>query len=406
MIKGIIPKINYQKTFSLPVMLDNNYSIAFADNVVLRFLNDLSKNILKEPSFKLEPSFVALGFWLRKKNIQRILFDNEHIKKENNFIVKPLGKVLHICPSNVDTMFIYSLVLSLLAGNKNIVRISSKLENIYIFKIFEIFNQLIQKKDFEIFENYINVITYERSDIINEEFSSNVNGRIIWGGDETIKQFKRYSTKPKVKDLYFTDKVSLSIINIEDINDFDNDYNDLIKNLYNDIYTFNQKGCSSPQSLLLIGKNIDKEAILLRIYKSISQLAEEKYNEDISSVSLLKLNQGVVDVIEDKVSKVINTSSYLTLAKIHKSSLPHSCGGGYLYYDLLESLDESKQYINERTQTISYSGLSKETIKSLLQDINVEYVDRIVPIGKALDFDYIWDGYNILVEMTTLKSIK
>ena len=76
MIKGIIPKINYEKTFSLPVMLDNNYPIAFADNIVLRFLNDLSKNILKEPSFKLEPSFVALGFWLRKKNIERILFDN------------------------------------------------------------------------------------------------------------------------------------------------------------------------------------------------------------------------------------------------------------------------------------------------------------------------------------------
>jgi hypothetical protein len=54
MIKGIIPKINYEKTFSLPVMLDNNYPIAFADNIVIHFLNDLSKNILKEPSFKLE----------------------------------------------------------------------------------------------------------------------------------------------------------------------------------------------------------------------------------------------------------------------------------------------------------------------------------------------------------------
>ena len=41
----------------------------------------MSKNILKEPSFKLEPSFVALGFWLRKKNIQRIILNNEHIKK-------------------------------------------------------------------------------------------------------------------------------------------------------------------------------------------------------------------------------------------------------------------------------------------------------------------------------------
>ena len=61
-------------------------------------------------------------------------------------------------------------------------------------------------------------------DAITQYLCKISDGRIIWGGDETIKQFKRYSTKPKVKDLYFTDKVSLSIINIEDINDFENDY--------------------------------------------------------------------------------------------------------------------------------------------------------------------------------------
>jgi hypothetical protein len=41
-----------------------------------------------------------------------------------------------------------------------------------------------------------------------------------------------------------------------------------------------------------------------------------------------------------------------------------------------------------------------------LDTLDVEMVDRVVPLGKALDFDYIWDGYNIFMEMLSFKSIK
>lgn len=406
MIKGIIPKNNYNDPLSLPVLNNDKHQIIVADEIVLSFLNDLSKKVLKESSFKLEPSFIALGFWLRKKNIKRILSKNYFLNKNDSFIVKPIGKVLHICPSNVDTMFIYSLVLSLLAGNKNIVRISTKLDNIHITKLLEIFNDLISKKSYEIFNEYINVITYDRSDKINKELSLSVDSRIIWGGDETINQFKKYPTKPMIKDLYFTDKVSLSIINIHDINYFNKNFEEILNNIYNDIYTFNQKGCSSPQSLLLVGKNIDKKSIILRIYKGISRLSEQKYNEDISSVALLKFNQGVVDIIDDKISEILNSSNYFTMSRLKSSSMLHSCGAGYLYYDLLDSLDDLNKYVGEKTQTITYLGLCQEDIKSLLNKSNINKVDRIVPIGKALEFDYIWDGYNILLELISFKTIK
>lgn len=406
MITGIIPKTTFESTFELPALKTNNYFVNVADELVIRFLNDLSKSILREPFFKAEPSFVALGFWLRKTNINRILAENSYFKNNDVFVAKPLGKVFHLCPSNVDTMFIYSLVLALLAGNKNVVRISSKLENDFIFRLFDLFNILLLKNEYELLVNYINVVTYERSDKLNEEISLNVNGRIIWGGDETINQFKKYKTKSKVKDLFFTDKVSLSVINAEDINKLNIHFDEIVKNFYNDIYTFNQKGCSSPHSLFIIGKSVDKKAVLERIYNKLSLMAIIDYEEDISSIASLKLNHCVVDIIDGRIDEMLNYSNYITFSRLTSNEVPHSCGAGYLYYELLDTLEEVQLYVDEKTQTITYWGLKKSEIKDFLSRIDVESVDRVVPLGKALDFDYIWDGYNIFMEMLSFKSIK
>ena len=127
MITGIIPKQAFSTLEDLPIIKTNRYFLNIADDLILSFFSDLSKRILRESFFKTEPSFFALAFWLRKSNIKRIL--NENIRTDN-FALKPLGKVFHLCPWNVDTMFIYSLVLALLGGNKNVVRISAKLETV------------------------------------------------------------------------------------------------------------------------------------------------------------------------------------------------------------------------------------------------------------------------------------
>ena len=406
MITGIIPKTKFKSTLELPALKTNNYFLSVGDSLTLSFLNDLSKNILKEALFKTEPSFIALGFWLRKSNIKRILLENNYIHNSEIYLAKPVGKVFHLCPSNVDTMFIYSLVLALLAGNKNVVRISSKLDNDFIFKLFDFFNRLLNSEEYKLLIEYINIITYEHSDKLNQEISLSVNGRIIWGGDLTVDQFKKYTTKPKVKDLFFTDKVSLSLINVQNLSDFNDSFSDIVRNLYNDIYTFNQKGCSSPHSLFIIGKNINKKEILESIYNRLTELASTNYKEDINSIASLKLNQSAIDIIDQRVIKSINYSNYIIFSRLKSNQVPHSCGAGYLYYELLDKVDEVIPYINAKTQTITYSGMNKSEINKLLSKTDVETVDRVVPLGKALDFDYIWDGYNIFMELLSFKSIK
>ena len=47
-------------------------------------------------------------------------------------------------------------------------------------------------------------------------------------------------------------------------------------------------------------------------------------------------------------------------------------------------------------QTISYHGIPAEDLRNLIIENGINGVDRIVPIGKALDMGFNWDGHNLL----------
>ena len=51
-------------------------------------------------------------------------------------------------------------------------------------------------------------------------------------------------------------------------------------------------------------------------------------------------------------------------------------------------------------QTLSYFGFTKTEMNSMIQEIGSDGIDRIVPIGQALNFDTFWDGYDLIRTLT------
>jgi hypothetical protein len=188
-IKEIIPK------------LKNEYSLNVFDPLVIDFSNYLSKQILRRTELNRVPVFVALAYWLRKSNMNRIVEENNYVYNIKNTSPSPLGIIFHICPSNVDTMFIYSLFVSLLTGNKNILRISSKMDDPQIDTLFELIRESLDLLQFNVLKDYILVFTYGHDKEINEYLSMKVDGRIIWGGDSTA-HLNRYLLTLGLKILF------------------------------------------------------------------------------------------------------------------------------------------------------------------------------------------------------------
>ena len=102
----------------------------------------------------------------------------------------------------------------------------------------------------------INFINY-KDEKTNTDLSKISDGRLIWGSDETIKKFKNLKTKKNCKNIYFSDKYSMSILNSSEIIKLnDSSLTVLCKNFYNDSYLMDQNACSSPHIIFWKGKKI------------------------------------------------------------------------------------------------------------------------------------------------------
>ena len=157
-----------------------------------------------------------------------------------------------IAPSNISTNSLYTLAFGLLSGCPSIIRLSNK--NIdELRSIMQLINKILESSEFIKLSNKISFINYEHDQTISNYFSSLVDSRILWGGDETIKIFKSFKTASHCLDIVFPNKVSSSLISSEWlISSDDNEIANKADLFARDIGLFSQMACSSPQSLIVL----------------------------------------------------------------------------------------------------------------------------------------------------------
>jgi len=78
---------------------------------------------------------------------------------------------------------------------------------------------------------------------------------------------------------------------------------------------------------------------------------------------------------------------------------------GFFFEFDIENLNDINHILNQKYQTMSYFGVEKETIISFIKELNVNAFDRIVPLGKALEIELIWDGYDMIRSLTREVTI-
>jgi ASC-1-like (ASCH) protein len=408
-VQALSPEYKIIDLTAIPVLNDADYEIEVFDERTILFFDALSKKIMSDASVNRLPEMVALAFWIRKTNLNKIKEDNIILFTQPNIISSPLGKVFHICPANVDTMFIYSLTVSALMGNRNILRISERMDAPQIRVLFQLVNELLTLPEFELFKSYISFISYSHDDAISTYISQKSNARIIWGGDNTIQTFRNFKPAPRTRDIIFADRVSIAVINCHAFNSLDeNSKLELAEKFFNDAYTFDQKGCSSPQTVCFIGDKTDADKCLLQLTKLLSDVSKKRYQTDISSLASLKLNQMVDDTLSNLIVQKAgdNYTTFAITDERYNAMNLHSCGGGYFYAKRLSDIAELKKEISLKMQTIAYFGLDKRQLDALKEMAQGEGIDRIVPIGNALDFHYIWDGYNLLESLSRKVFVK
>ena len=113
-------EINNFKLIVGKTNLDSKPLVSF-NSLACNFLNELSRELIKDKTAKKFSDIISFAFWCRNSNI-KILKEKFY---DNNLRVG-LGLVFHITPSNVPVNFAFSFAFGLLTGNANLVKLPTQ----------------------------------------------------------------------------------------------------------------------------------------------------------------------------------------------------------------------------------------------------------------------------------------
>jgi hypothetical protein len=339
------------------------------------------------------PDVATFSFFCRKGNLNK----KKKIHDETSpGLRKGRGLVFHICPSNVPVNFAFSFVAGLLAGNLNLVRVPSKpFDQVQI--ILDAVDKLSLKEAFSEIDRRIVFVRYDKNSSATKEFSQYCDARLIWGGDNTIKEVRKHPTHSRSIDVCFADRVSVCLIDaLSFLNSSDQEK--ITNGFYNDTYLFDQNACTAPKLIIWRGSPGEINKAKKVFWDNLYNLVKERYElTGVMSVDkLCSLYEYFIQV--DNVNEFRNHENLIYRVQLDniEQKLDSSVFryGNFLEFD--GQLNDLIKIDSRKVQTLSYFGFDIKEIEKFINTNGLLGFDRIVPIGSTLEFSLNWDGYDLI----------
>jgi hypothetical protein len=358
-------------------------------------LSSLSQRILQDPRVRRLPQYVALAYWLRPSALKRLCQDlarGDH----PSFVRAPRGVALHLPPTNVDTIFIYSWAMSVLAGNANLVRLPTIMTPDSKWLV-EVVGHIIAEHD----ESDRNLFChFDYSGDTERALASHIDLRMIWGGDAKVYAASSIPIRPDGLSIGFPDRQSLAIISTEAYAQAEEySRSRLAADLYNDVFWFDQMGCGSPKLLVWLG---DPGDLASELYRRLNaEILKRSYRVE-TGVSIGKFalaNDLLAEGLTDRYRRYGNA---LDISRVNdpERGLGKAHGGGFLHDWVTDDLGVLADFMTRKVQTITHFGLARDQLTDFAHKIAGRGGYRLVPIGQALQFEPDWDGVSLFEHMT------
>ncbi|MEV8436456.1 acyl-CoA reductase [Actinosynnema sp. NPDC051121] len=371
------------------------------DERVVDFLVRFARKLLAPAVARRYPELASLGFFLRRGEIAKAL---STLDRRDGALRFPRGLVFHVPPANVDTIFVYSWALSALAGNPNVVRISSRSAGA-AETVLEALNDALAEAD-PIIARTQRMITYGRDDAVTAALSAACELRVIWGGDRSVAELRKHPLAPNARDLTFPDRASFAAISVAGWRAATPEQRrEAVTGFYNDSYWFDQAACSSPRTLFWVGEPDDDASAEFRALLG-DVVAGKNFVVD-AAMAVQKRVSAYGVAAEGHATRVrFDGNAVATLDLARPLSVPREwLGVGTFPQATLSSLAELGAVVQRKDQTLSVFGFGREEIVEFVGSLGGRGIDRVVPFGSALSFAAVWDGYDLLAEFSRLTTV-
>ena len=360
------------------------------------FLTAFSARILADTEAKAYPDVVTLGFWCRPAALRQMqkLYDAERHRLGR-------GIVFHIAPSNVAVNFAYSCLAAFLAGNASIVRLPSK-DFPQVDVLCRIFTETLA--EFPALFPYFLFVRYGHVQEVNEYYSRMSQTRVIWGGDATIGAIRCAVLPPRANEITFADRHSLAVIDAPAYLAAE-DKERIAQDFYNDTYLSDQNACTAPHFVVWLG-TAEKVKAQEVFWSTLHALVRERYTlQGVQTVDkLTQLYRLGVHAAAQQIPMEDNLITRVCVTELTEELAAYKAGSGFFIEYAAQEIAELRPLCGTSCQTLSYYGVQRDALLQEILSMRPAGVDRIVPMGRTMDFALVWDGVDLIRTMSRVIS--
>lgn len=359
------------------------------------FCRRLAMLLTTDAQARRSPEIQAFAFWMRPTAVERFRRHHQALSS-NETVMAGKGLIVHLPPGNVAMLFAYCWLLALLAGNRNIVRLSRQRPgpvDILLRLIGRALDESPGLRPGQLF------LSYGHDDRVTARLSEICDMRVIWGGDETVRHIRGIALPSCATELTFGDRFSMAALNAEAVLALTEEAcTGLAEALYNDVFQFDQMACSSPRLLVWTGEEGHCATAGGRLYEALgATIIRKGYAIDAGGLSS-KLSYAYRGLLDGPVSRLRFFGGGLAVLTLKQffDFREDIFGAGTLFELRLADLTALARFVRRKDQTLGHFGFAAEELSQLAGRLNGRGFDRMVPVGRALAFDHVWDGHDLL----------
>lgn len=370
----------------------------------LAALEALSDALLRAGSTsRFGPGAAFLAGFLRRTNLEHLLqreipdchaFDQFVAAGERKSLrILPRGVVCHWIAGNVPLLGAFSWALSALVGNANIVRLSSRQDDLLSPLLAMLANQ--SETGRQMAEKTV-VVRFERENrIAHEEMSRLADVRITWGGQEAIETVRSLPARWDCQDILLGPRVSCAIVDPAEASDRQLD------RLVTDIAYFDQQACSSPQRVFVRGKRgeTDFGACVERLAERFDHQSTKLTRHPLGFSDTYQIALDRARVLLDGGDLKRDRHTQWTIAVVDEPHAEVVCANRFVQLVPYQQLQSVYPNLPRNIQTV-VTLLSQKEMLEFTEGASHYGVCRFPRPGQGNFFENPWDGLALVSRLT------
>lgn len=369
------------------------------DPAAVAFVREFAQRILKLPELRQFPELATLAHWFRPAAIEHL---SRSAKGSGDELMLARGLVFHMAPANVDVLFAYAWLMSVLCGNRNLARLSQKpsAQRSAMVGLLEAMRD--ENKHASVLERQL-LLTYPHDDNVTAALSQHCHARIVWGGDRTVAHIRAVPLAPLAVELAFPDRFGVAAFDAARMAQAsEEELPELARRFCNDTLWFGQQACSSPRTVYWVGDTDTVRLARARFWPQVRHAAVSHDDEPAALMARLT-DAHLLAALGNPLHLAGALDEFplrLTIPTADGSMREQQSGHGLVVEVVLKNLVELAAQLDDRDQTLVQFGFDAERLQQLVYALGNRAIDRIVPLGRALDFHHVWDGTDLLGTLT------